>query len=85
MTEAMIICQSLQVAKRPEDIFGAIHDGPLPERLLAVKRLFNDFIKVIPAAFEVNRASRDIHVDFFASLDNVAMISLINKLLGFFQ
>lgn len=47
MTEAMIICQSLQVAKRPEDIFGAIHDGPLPERLLAVKRLFNDFIKVI--------------------------------------
>lgn len=45
----------------------------------------HDLIKVVPSAFKVNRSRLEIHVDFFVSLDNVAVISLINEPLGRFQ
>lgn len=42
-----ILCERLRAAKRPEDIFGAIPEGPLPERMLAVKHLFHDFVRLV--------------------------------------
>ncbi len=47
LAEHEVICERLRAAKKPEDIFGAIPDGPLPERAIAVKHVFNDIIRVI--------------------------------------
>lgn len=47
MSETDLLCTRLRDAKKPEDIFGAIFDGPLRERLLAVKHLFNSFVVLI--------------------------------------
>jgi hypothetical protein len=42
-----VLCEHLRTAKRPEDIFGPISEGPITQRLLACKHLFNDFIVLI--------------------------------------
>jgi|GEM_PF-938917 len=42
-----ILCERLRAAKRPEDVFGAITDGSLADRLAAVKRLFNGFVVLV--------------------------------------
>jgi len=42
-----LLCGRLRTARKPEDVFGPIAEGPLSERLLAVKHVFNNFVVLL--------------------------------------
>lgn len=42
-----ILCENLRKAKKPEDVFGEIAEGPLTARMSSIKHLFNGFVRLI--------------------------------------
>src|ERR1700755_3296963 len=68
MSGATLICEHLRNAKKTEDIFGVIAEGPLAERKKTLRHLFNDFARVIHPDRNPGIADAGVHLARLPSL-----------------